>query len=279
VELDDQGWPLAATWPGMKRPLFTAGLGDFVAVRVKGFAPRWSLPDIWEQSDATQRETMRSEKLETVAATVAGRATMQETPHTLRYTQPLEHPRLGWATREVELWKREPRARLTFRLNRLSSFAPEIFYVITPLPCDGVLPRMSCGGMPFTPFTDQLPGSCRDYYSLDGWAEYTTPDGRWLWVSRDAPLVTFDHPQPLARLTVPPPRTGRLLSMVYDNFWFTNFLGDQPGVMEFQFDLQWHADGDAAAAALAETLATEPVVVINPALPEQPAFLKRLYQP
>jgi hypothetical protein len=61
VELDDQSWPVAATWPGMKRPLFTAGLGDFVAVRVKGFAPRWSLPDIWERPDATQREALRKQ--------------------------------------------------------------------------------------------------------------------------------------------------------------------------------------------------------------------------
>ena len=234
VELDDQGWPVAATWPGMKKPLFTTGLGDFVAVRVKGFAPRWSLPEIWNIGDAARREALRGERLEEVAARAGGRATLDETPHTLRFTQPVEHPRLGWATREVELWKGQPRARLTFRLNRLSSFAPEILYVVTPFPCDGVLPRMSCGGEPFTPFSDQIPGSCRDYFAVDGWAEYATAEGRWLWVSRDAPLMTFDRPQALARLTAPPPRTGRLLSMVYNNFWYTNFLGDQPGVMEFQ---------------------------------------------
>jgi len=103
-------------------------------------------------------------------------------------------------------------------------------------------------------------------------------EGRWLWVSRDIPLVTFDRPQPLARLDYPPPSTGRLLTMIYNNFWYTNFLGDEPGVMEFQFDLAWRADDSGDAAALAEALTSEPVVVINPALPEQPSFLKRLYQ-
>ena len=105
------------------------------------------------------------------------------------------------------------------------------------------------------------------------------PDGRWLWVSRDAPLLTFDSPQPLARLDRPPARTGRLLAMIYNNFWYTNFLGDEPGVMEFQFDLVWQGDAPRDAAALAEALMSEPVVVINPALPEQPSFLDHLYQP
>ena len=133
--------------------------------------------------------------------------------------------------------------------------------------------------MPFTPFTDQLPGACRDYFAIDGWADYALSEGRWLWVTRDAPLMTFDSPQLLAHLTNPPPRTGRLMAMLYNNCWYTNFLGDEPGVMEFQFDLLWQPSPNGDAAALAQSLTTEPVVVINPALPEQPSFLKRLYQP
>ncbi len=279
VVVDENGWPVSAAWAGMKQPLFTSGIGDFVAVKVNSFAPRWGLADVWNTGDTAKREKLRNEKLEEVPAKSGGNATVQETPHTIRYIQPLEHPRLAWATRQLEIWKREPRARLTFRLNRLSSFAPEVFYVISSLPCDGTLPRMSSGGLPFTPFTDQLPGSCRDYFAVDGWADYSMPDGHWLWVSSDAPLVTFDRPQPLAHLDHPPARTGRLLSMIYNNFWYTNFLGDEPGVMEFQFDLAWHPEGAGDAAALAEALTSEPVVVINPALPEQPSFLKYLYQP
>jgi hypothetical protein len=71
------------------------------------------------------------------------------------------------------------------------------------------------------------------------------------------------------------------MAMVYNNFWYTNFQGDQPGVMEFQFDLVWRAesDGEAASAALAEALVTEPVAVINPALEEHPVLMHRLFQP
>jgi hypothetical protein len=51
--------------------------------------------------------------------------------------------------------------------------------------------------------------------------------------------------------------------------------------MEFQFDLAWRKllSGDAEADCLATTLVTDPVIVINPALPEDPAFIKNLYKP
>jgi hypothetical protein len=281
VTVDDNGWPVAATWAGMNKPLFTTGICDFVSESVKGFAPRWALPDIWGTRDPAKREQLRQEKLEQVPARPGSRAALEETPHSLRYTQPLDHPRLAWATRELELWKREPRARLTFRFNRISSFNPEVFYLIFPLPCDGVLPRLSNGGLPFTPFAEQLPGSCRDYFAVDGWANYATPAGCWLWVSRDAPLLTFDQPTLKKRLTQPPPRTGRILSMIYNNVWYTNFLGDEPGVMEFQFDLVWRrgAVGDSEAESLAEALAVKPVVMINPSNAEHPALIKNLYAP
>ena len=38
---DAQGWPTAITWPGMTKPLCLPGLGDFVAVRAKGFVRAW----------------------------------------------------------------------------------------------------------------------------------------------------------------------------------------------------------------------------------------------
>ena len=281
VKTDAQGWPTAATWAGMSHPLFTEGLGDVVSVKVNSFAPRWALQDIWNTSDQVKRQKMQAEKLEFITAQSAGQATIEETPQTLCYSQSLAHPRFKWATRRLELWKGQPRARLTVRFNRLSSFDPELLCVVNPVPCDGTLPRVSSGGLGFTPFTDQLSGTCRDYFAIDGWAHYSTPAGHWLWVTRDAPLVTLDGPHPKSHLTAPPARTGRMMAIVYDNFWYTNFQGDSPGVMEFQFDLAWceQLAGDPAAQALADTLVSEPVPVLNPSLPENPLFLERLYHP
>jgi hypothetical protein len=158
---------------------------------------------------------------------------------------------------------------------------PEAIFVSFVLPCPGVLPRLSNGGMPFVPFQDQLPGTCRDYFAIDGWAHYQTPEGHWLWASRDAPLVTIGEHNTLAKRTDVPRDTHRLLAMVFNNLWFTNFVADSHGVMEFQFDAAWKKtlSDDVSAQELAESLATDPQVMINPAVKENPLFINRLYQP
>ncbi|NUQ64343.1 MAG: hypothetical protein HUU20_17885 [Pirellulales bacterium] len=280
VEVDKQGWPVSAQWTGMTRPLFTGGIGDFSAVGVKAFAPRWLLKDICAAGGSARGDELRAKHIETVPAVPEGEASVEETPFTRLYVQWLKHPRLQWAQRRLELWKRQPRARVTLRFNRLSSEAPEILYAGFTLPCEGTLPRVSNGGVPFTPFTDQLPGSCRDYVAVDGWADYATPDGHWLWVTRDAPLVSFDSPQIWTRRQTPPAHPERVLAMLFNNFWYTNFVGDEHGVMEFQFDLVWRKELDTGdAATLAESLVAEPVVLINSAGRDDPIVVQRLFTP
>jgi hypothetical protein len=127
------------------------------------------------------------------------------------------------------------------------------------LPVEGVLPQLSNGGIPFTPYEDQLPGSCKDYFAIDGWAQYATKDGQWLWVSRDAPLVTFNRPEIWKRRTTSAP-ADRLLAVIFNNFWYTNFVGDEHGAMEFQFDLLWKPS-IPDPQSLANTVVSEPVVV------------------
>lgn len=278
LKTDTRGWPTGATWPGMEKPLFLEGIGDLTAVRVDGFAPRHLLADIRGRR-GQEREEMRREKLIDVEATVMEQTTRQETPHTILFTQPFQHPRLQWATRTLEIWKREPRARLTLRINRSSSAAPEIFYLAFPLPTGEILPQLGNGGQTFTPFSDQLPGSCRDYFAIDSWADYSTPQGHWLWVSRDAPLISFGSSPTLALRTTAPKDPHRLLAMLFNNFWYTNFAADEHGIMEFQFDLVWHKTGGAPSPALAESLTCEPVLLINPALKEDPRVMKHLYRP
>jgi len=278
VQTDDYGWPILAQWPGMETPLFLKGLGDFSAVNVHGFAPRHILADIRRQSGEA-RDTSRREHLKETAASPEEETVVEETPHTVIFTQAIRHPRLEWATRVLELWRQEARARLTLRLNRRSSAAPEIFYLAFPLPTGKTLPTLSNGGQPFTPFTDQLGATCKDYFAVDAWAEYANPNGRWVWVSRDAPLVTFGSGSTLARRESPPEDVHRLLAMLFNNFWYTNFVADEHGIMEFQFDLVWRSDKNPSAQNLAEALVVEPVVMINPDLPEDPRVIRHLYGP
>ncbi len=277
VKLDATGWPLSASWPGMRKPLFEGSLGEFLCVGLIPPADRRTITRLHANPDAGQRAEVRRKSLLQSGARYDP-AERKETPHTWIYEQKMRHDRLGNARRRVELWKREPRARISVRLDRLSSVAPEMFYLAFALPEGRPLPVVSSGGVPFTPYTDQLPGSCRDYFGIDGWAHYATGDGDWIWVTRDAPVVSVGGPHALERHESEPADRHRILAMVFDNCWHTNFVADSHGAMEFQFELAW-MERIAKPADLAEALVAEPVVMVNRAAHEDPALMKNLFRP
>ncbi len=263
VELGPGGWPMAAVWPGMAKPLFTNGLGDLLSV--------------WIAPPARRSSRMTPENLKRTAATY-GTTKRTDGPYTILYSQPVEHSSLNWGERRVELFRGEPRATLTVRLDRKSQNSAEAFFVLCGFPVAGVLPEFTNGGVKFVPFDDQLPGACRDYVVVDGWGRYTTTDGQWLWVTRDAPLVAVGGPHTWQRITSKPPDTERLWTLVFDNFWHTNFVANSNGLMEFQWELAWAPKFDDPAA-VAETLVSEPLVVLQPGVKESPELMKSLFTP
>lgn len=273
VHTDAREWPIGAQWPGMNQPLFCGSMGDFLSVGVTPSANRRTIAQLHAKFDAA----VRSRSFVTTDATY-GPTARKETPHTIRFAQDMLHPRLGASRRRMELWKREPRARITVHLDRLSSQAPEVLFLDFNLPEGLPLPVFSCGGLPFTPYRDQLRGSCRDYFGIDGWAHYKSTAGNWLWVTRDAPLVAVGGPHVVERHNDEPARPHRILAMIFDNCWHTNFVADSHGEMEFQFDLAWRADL-ANAEALAEAITMDPIVQVNHGKLEEPAVLERMYRP
>lgn len=277
IETDASGWPASAGWNGMPKPLFQAECGRLIAVEVVAPADRSTIARMHATADAAAREEMRAKAFRNTEATYA-KAARSEDEHLITFTQTFEHQRLAGARRILELWRDEPRARVTVRFTRTSSRAPELFFLAFAVPVEGRLPAFSNGGVPFVPFDDQLEGSCRDYFAIDSWARYQAAEGEWLWVTRDAPLVAVGGPHPVGRITAAPKDTHRLLAMVFDNFWHTNFVADSHGEMEFCFELAWrrHFDDPAKTAAM---LLSRPAVLINPALRESPVMSRTLFRP
>ena len=100
----------------------------------------------------------------------------------------------------------------------------------------------------------------------------------WLWVTRDAPLVALGAPHVVERHQQEPANSHRILAMVFDNCWHTNFVADSHGTMEFQFDLVWRPDLERPAE-LAEGLAGDPVVAANGSVHEEAPLVEHLYRP
>jgi hypothetical protein len=283
VTLDAAGWPVRAQWANMRRPLFDGALGHFIAAEMIPPADRRTIAGLHANPDAAARQEIRKKSLRQAGAEYEAAAKPVETAHTWVYSQSIRHPRLNRAVRTVELWKGAPRARVTVRFDRVSSLAPEVLYLAFEVPEQAALPVVSCGGVPFTPYREQLKGACRDYIGIDGWAHWTAPggDGEWLWVTRDAPLVAVGGPHPLERHQEEPATAaarGRMAAVAFDNCWHTNFVADSNGTMEFVFELIWR-DKIAQPGQVAEALVTEPVVMVRTAAGESPALLRNLYRP
>lgn len=77
----------------------------------------------------------------------------------------------------------------------------------------------------------------------------------------------------------PPEDMHLLQAMVLNNFWHTNLVADEHGIMEFQFDLLWRPSAEGSAQELAETLVAEPVAFINPDAAEDTRVIRDLYRP
>ncbi len=67
--------------------------------------------------------------------------------------------------------------------------------------------------------------------------------------------------------------------MLFNNFWYTNFVADEHGVMEYQFDLVWRERLDTPASDVAAALVTEPVILINAPGADHPIVLRHLITP
>ena len=56
VEVDDNGWPMSAQWPGMNKPLFAESPGTFVSVELTPFSGRWKYNEILQSRNEERRQ-------------------------------------------------------------------------------------------------------------------------------------------------------------------------------------------------------------------------------
>ena len=129
------------------------------------------------------------------------------------------------------------------------------------------------------PWRDQLPGSCKHYFTVQHWADVSNQEFGATWVSLEAPLVELgkirmDVPKPFdpdAWLTELEP-TQTILSYVMNNYWETNYKADQEGPTVFRYALAPHGRFEAGAAARFGIERSQPLVAAPVALATPPVL-------
>ncbi len=106
--------------------------------------------------------------------------------------------------------------------------------------------RMDLGYGVISPEYNQLAGSCKDYYSVQRWADVSNQDYGITWTVNEAPLVEVGElhselptSNNLNWKTVQNYSTT-LYSYVMNNYWYTNYKADQGGVSTYNYSLYPH---------------------------------------
>lgn len=258
LQVDENGWPIHIQFEGQDTPVIDGSCGDFIAVRADGFSPRWTFKDIFENDNIEERKDLRARHIvetqpiyqNTVCVKSAGM---------LRFEQPMFHDSFLYAIRVLTVDLINACVNLEFRMNRRSNFNPEVLFLqFDAVRCEG-MPWISNAGVKFRPEVDQLPGSCMDFYAVDGWVHY--PNG-WLLNSVDSALVTFGTTSVVARKTTTDGPVNKIYVRLFDNIWDTNFGANACGMMRFRFNIAADVPQNAANSK-ADAMAAEPVVVVK----------------
>ncbi len=147
---------------------------------------------------------------------------------------------------------------------------PEGVHLAFPFQVPEATLRLDTAWAVVRPGVDQLPGACKNYYTIQRWADLSNDQFGVTWVTRHAPLLEIgairtDVPKPLGLNgwieTIEP--SGLLYSYVMNNYWETNYKADQEGPTPFEYVVRPHAGGfDGGAAARLGIEASRPLLPV-----------------
>jgi hypothetical protein len=130
--------------------------------------------------------------------------------------------------------------------------------------------RMDVGWAVVRPNVDQLPAACKNWFSVQRWADISNATYGVTWATLDAPLVEVgairgnlvgSQPDPKVWLADLPPSQS-IYSWVMNNHWHTNYRADQDGPTVFRYAIRPHGGYDAAAAARFGLECSQPLIAV-----------------
>ena len=133
---------------------------------------------------------------------------------------------------------------------------------------EGVM-RMDVPWAVVRPELDQLPGACKNWFTVQRWVDVSNQDYGVTWATVDAPMVEVGAiaPQPESThsqrgwiKTIGPSQT--FYSYVMNNYWTTNYRHDQDGEKTFRYSIEPHRRCDVGRAARFGVERSQPLLVV-----------------
>jgi hypothetical protein len=131
---------------------------------------------------------------------------------------------------------------------------------------EGVM-RMDIPWAVVSPETDQLPGACKNYFTVQRWVDVSNADYGVTWATPDAPLIEIGAitNDPRGKTVgwiknIEPSTT--LYSYVMNNYWETNYKAGQEGPTAFRYSIEPHSSFDSCRAAKFGAERSQPLIAV-----------------
>ena len=142
---------------------------------------------------------------------------------------------------------------------------------------EGVM-RMDTPWAVVQPEADQLPGACKNYFTVQRWIDVSNETYGVTWATMDAPLVEVgaitSDPRAVGWIKRIEPSTT-LYSYVMNNYWETNYKAGQEGPTTFRYSITPHKAFDPGAATRFGVERSQPLVIVpvDDKAPARPSIL------
>jgi alpha-mannosidase len=155
------------------------------------------------------------------------------------------------------------RVEIIHQLDKLPVRTKEAIHIAFPFDVPGGQLRYDVADGIVRPEADQLPGSCKNFFSVQSWADISNADRGVTWATADAPLIeigSITAEQPWAQAAQSSPL---IYSYLMNNYWHTNYKADQEGPATFRFAMYPHGSFKPEEVVRSGRSTREPLVVLR----------------
>jgi len=168
-------------------------------------------------------------------------------PLVLSFIIESDAPGCNQLTREVRIINGINRIDIINTVDKSDILEPEAIHFAFPFSVPDGQIRLSTQWNCYNPLNELLPGSNKNFFSVNRWADVSNDQFGITWVSIDSPLIELD------KITMDEieygwvkevPKTQTILSYVMNNYWETNYKASQGGKSVFRYSVFPHSGFD-----------------------------------
>lgn len=171
------------------------------------------------------------------------------------------------------LWQDSRRLDVEWALDKLEVQEAESVFIAFPFAVNPTRFLGDFNGVPCEPDTEQIPGSVKAWYPVQGWVGVDGTDHSVVVVPLDAPLVHLGSVQTGRIVEHIDATSPVVMSWAVNNHWFVNFKAAQDGRLRFRYSLTSMPGrlGLEEATRFAADVKTPPIVLRDRHAPGRPS--------